>query len=347
MKIKVYLKTCILLIHLSVISGHLSSQITETIIGELADSTIYTTESQEITLFEQLEDIIGGIVQTRSCVSTFTNQTISSFMVVNGCNTLDVQDVTVSNGGDLYLLAPGDITINGVFDVTLGGQLNVHIALPCVNSFTNQTVSSYLSVVGCDTLFVQGVTVASGGDLHLSAPGDIKILGEFDVYFGGQLNIGDSTNPPVNPPGNTIQTAINIGTFGTDFQYSDTQNTTNFTSDYPGLPTGDVFYVFTVTTPMDITVRHCDSSIDTYLYLLDEHETCIAYNDDYSGPGACSNTTHAYVKQYLQVGTYYIVSKGKSANGNIQTAVIGEMPQYLFNYTYDASGNRTGRTVTP
>ena len=215
----------------------------------------------------------------------------------------------------------------------------------CVNTFTNQTVSTYLYVTGCNTLAVQNVTVTNSGHLLLSAPGDITINGPFDVVLGGQLEVAGSTPPP--PPGNTLQTAINIGTFGAPFQYTNNQNTLNFTNDYVGRPTNDVFYVFTITTPMNVTIKHCNSSINTYVHLLDASGASIAYNDDYSGPGACGNTQHAYLTQYLVAGTYYIVSEGYNTNGAIQTSVDGVLPQLIFNYMYDNSGNRISRTVAP
>ena len=344
---KAYLKMCMLLIYLSALSGYLAAQITGTTLNESADSIINRTGSPpRAVIIEQFDDL-GSPVQTRSCINTYSNQTVSTFLVINGCSTLVVQDVNVTNDGDLYLLAPGEITINGEFDVILGGQLNVHIQPPCVNAFTNQMVSSYIEIIGCDTLLVQDVTVTSTGDLHLSAPGDITINGVFDISLGGQLNVNMIQSPPPPPPGNTMQTAINIGTFGIPFQYSDSQNTTDYTNDYVGQPTNDVFYVFTITTEMNIAIKHCDSQIATYLHLLDASGTSIAYNDGYSGAGGCTNSSHAYLKQYLTPGTYYIVSEGYSANGIIQTEVIGEIPQSSFEYTYDASGNRISRTFVP
>ena len=55
-------------------------------------------------------------VDTRSCVSTYTNQTVSSSVSVLGCNTLAVQNVTVASNGNLSLSAPAQITINGPFE---------------------------------------------------------------------------------------------------------------------------------------------------------------------------------------------------------------------------------------
>ena len=59
----------------------------------------------------------------------------------------------------------------------------------CVST---QTVSSSVSVLGCNTLAVQNVTVASNGNLSLSAPAQITINGPFEVKSGGILNIRQS-----------------------------------------------------------------------------------------------------------------------------------------------------------
>ena len=63
-----------------------------------------------------------------------------------------------------------------------------------MNTFTNQTVSSGMSILGCTTLAiqnvtVQNVTVASNGNLSLSAPAQITINGPFEVKSGGVLNM--------------------------------------------------------------------------------------------------------------------------------------------------------------
>ena len=199
----------------------------------------------------------------------------------------------------------------------------------------NQVISSHLSVEGCNTLLVQNVTVTNGGNLSILAPNDVQFNGTFAIDGTGILNINTL------PPGNNIQKAIIIGTYGAPFQYSNSQNTNSFTNEY-GRPTNDVYYKLILTTPMQITINHCGSSVnDTYLHLLDANGGLITYNDDYSGTGSCSNSLHSYLKLNLGVGTYYIVSEGYSANGVIQTSVIGELPQ--IKYYYDASGNRTSR----
>lgn len=99
---------------------------------EIHDSTIgqsngvnqYPTEKILDKDWEQ-EDSLSPGMQTRACVSSYTNQTISSAVTVYGCSTLKIQDITVTSTGKLTLTAPGDITINGTFTVNAGGTLNL------------------------------------------------------------------------------------------------------------------------------------------------------------------------------------------------------------------------------
>lgn len=64
-------------------------------------------------------------VQAASCVTDFTNQTVTTNTVVVGCDNLNVQNVTVTNGAKLTLDAPGEVLINGQFEVTLGSELEI------------------------------------------------------------------------------------------------------------------------------------------------------------------------------------------------------------------------------
>lgn len=75
-------------------------------------------------------------VDTRSCVSTYTNQTVSSSVSVLGCNTLAVQNVTVASNGNLSLSAPAQITINGPFEVKSGGILNIRQSQQMIFTYT-------------------------------------------------------------------------------------------------------------------------------------------------------------------------------------------------------------------
>ncbi|GHU64368.1 hypothetical protein FACS1894123_08900 [Bacteroidia bacterium] len=164
-------------------------------------------------------------------------------------------------------------------------------------------------------------------------------------YSSNGLITTNITGTPAvnNTTGNTFQNPIIMGTYGSSFNYSNSQNTVNFTNTY-GQSSNDVFYKFTLSLPMTVTINHCNSTLsDTYLHLLDAGGNRIAYNDDYSGTGACSNTYRSYLKKELGAGTYYVVSEGYSSNGVIVTTVTGELQAVGIEYSYDASGNRTAR----
>jgi hypothetical protein len=108
---------------------------------------------------------------------------------------------------------------------------------------------------------------------------------------------------------------------GGSFNFSDTRNNSTgngFLNDY-GQASDDIFYRFTFLAAGSITISHCGSGFDTYMYLLDGGGAMITYNDDY-GP-ACSGTA-ASISTTLAAGTYYIVSEGYyTYTGNITTSV--------------------------
>lgn len=62
-----------------------------------------------------------------SCVNLYENRTVNSVVSVLGCDTLAVRNVTVTNNGNLTLQAPGYITLNGLFETSLGGVLNIKV----------------------------------------------------------------------------------------------------------------------------------------------------------------------------------------------------------------------------
>ncbi|MDH6382794.1 hypothetical protein M2451_004145, partial [Dysgonomonas sp. PFB1-18] len=127
------------------------------------------------------------------------------------------------------------------------------------------------------------------------------------------------------------KTEYNLGSKSSPFSYSHTQNTKQTTKAYsgpPNFPTNDVFYKLTLTQPLDITISHCGSEVkDTYISVLDFKGGCVAYNDDSNSlSGGCPVSTNSYLKQRFLPGTYYIVSRGKSENGNITTSIKGDYP---------------------
>ena len=126
---------CRLLIYLSFISGYLPAQVIETKVKESADSTYQPPASPSVVPFKHPGDSLSQTIQTRACVYLFNGQTVSFLEIVTGCSTLTVQNITVISSGDLYLSAPGDITISDAFDVNLGGQLNVNTSPPPTPQF--------------------------------------------------------------------------------------------------------------------------------------------------------------------------------------------------------------------
>ena len=60
--------------------------------------------------------------------------------------------------------------------------------------------------------------------------------------------------------GNTMSSPLEVGAFGSDFEYSDTKNTENFTNNY-GSFHNDIFYKFILTTRMRVIISHCGSLI--------------------------------------------------------------------------------------
>lgn len=99
-------------------------------------------------------------------------------------------------------------------------------------------------------------------------------------------------------PGSSMSWPIYIGTLGPGSSYSDRKNNgdANCFSNQIGQPSSDVFYQFYLSTTAQVNISHCGSGFDTYLHLLDQNGTEIAYDDD-NGP-LCSGLT-ASISQTL------------------------------------------------
>ncbi|MGM9475217.1 DUF6443 domain-containing protein [Pedobacter sp. GSP4] len=121
--------------------------------------------------------------------------------------------------------------------------------------------------------------------------------------------------------GSGIAQAINAGTFSSSGTFSDTRsNADACLGNTLGQQSNDIFYKFSLSGTAEVELLHCGSGFDTYLHLLDQWGTEIAYNDD-SSLGPCPGS-QAYIKTTLSAGTYYVVSEGYSTNtGNIVTTV--------------------------
>ena len=80
---------------------------------------------------------------------------------------------------------------NGTWHLQMGyGLVNAYAAVQavCIDTFANQTITIDRTVVGCDNLNVQDVTVTNSAKLTLEAPGSITINGPFSVSAGSKFS---------------------------------------------------------------------------------------------------------------------------------------------------------------
>lgn len=126
--------------------------------------------------------------------------------------------------------------------------------------------------------------------------------------------------------GNTMSSPLEVGTFGSDFEYSDTKNTGDFTNNY-GTFHNDIFYRFTVTTRMRVIISHCGSLIlDTSIDLLNASGKKVTGASGYDGSYVCSESGQGYLSIVLEPGTYYAVSEVaqySAEEGVVTTRVSG------------------------
>jgi hypothetical protein len=113
-------------------------------------------------------------------------------------------------------------------------------------------------------------------------------------------------------------TVITAGSFGKSFAYSDTKNTGGCSNVY-GRSTNDVFYQFTLTQKMKVSITNCGSPISTYVYLLETSNNPTLSSYYWSGETICTSL----IQRELPAGTYYVVSEGYDQNGEIQTNITG------------------------
>jgi hypothetical protein len=109
-----------------------------------------------------------------------------------------VQDIISSTAQkvrtDLYTYSTTSGYPYGTWNNQMGyGLIDAYAAVmaanPCVNSYTNQTVTSNTTVIGCNDLTVQNVTVSNNAKLTLEAPGSVTIYGTFEVQSGASLDV--------------------------------------------------------------------------------------------------------------------------------------------------------------
>ena len=157
--------------------------------------------------------------------------------------------------------------------------------------------------------------------IHTSLPSGTY----FVVSEGKDINGYITTNMTFDeiPAGDTGTNPIVCGSYSDSFSFIDTRNTAGY-SDRMGLETSDVYYRFSLSVPMNVTITNEHSSVqDTYLYLLDSSGSVITSNDNYHGESHCTDTCLAFMNRQLPAGAYYVVAEGKVLDGNITTNITG------------------------
>lgn len=240
------------------------------------------------------------------------NQTQSPYIYTSTCNTTTYTNQFFDGPNNI-----GTIANDVFYKINLPGTY-------VVTATTTSTLSTMLWLYN-----------RSGNQVHVIANGNgatgISATLSSGLYYlvseGLYSNGNITTTISFERPGDSQVTAIDAGAFSQSMDYHDNRSTRSYTNQYSGQSTKDVFYKFTLTNGMIVTLTHEGSSVtDTYMHLLNSAGTRIAYNDDYSGVGHCRNIYNSYIRTYLEPGTYYVVSEGYSADGYIRTNITGVLP---------------------
>ena len=112
--------------------------------------------------------------------------------------------------------------------------------------------------------------------------------------------------------GSNMNNPVNAGIFP-GAPYADTKSniTTNGFGNDMGNQSDDIFYKVTIASSGILSLATCNSTFDTYLYLLDANGKILISNDD---NGFCTGSLQASLKTQVYPGTYYVVTEGYSSN---------------------------------
>jgi len=155
------------------------------------------------------------------------------------------------------------------------------------------------------------------------AAGTYYIVSEGYSNFTGLINtqLTVASTGGTLPPGTNMSSPIDAGTLNNShLQFSDTRNNGNCYQSLIGQPSPEIYYRFTITSTVQVSISHCGSGLaDTYMHLLNANGTEISYDDD-NGP-LCAGLQSS-IQQTLAAGTYFVASEGYSTYiGNITTTI--------------------------
>ncbi len=152
---------------------------------------------------------------------------------------------------------------------------------------------------------------------HALPPGEYCIL----VTLTESCNYAMSITGTKSLSGSSIHDPALGRKFSNSFQYTDQKDTRLYRNEYSHYPFNDVFYRFTLTKEMDITLSHISQELnESRIFLITDHLICIGEYD-------CNQSLNQNIFKYpgLLPGSYYVVSEGKDGNGIITTSIRGEV----------------------
>ena len=159
------------------------------------------------------------------------------------------------------------------------------------------------------------------GTYYIVAEGAGSSAGE--IYLN--LSLAGYIGSPA--PGSGMSAAIQAGTFSTVGTFTDTRTNTGMCGENRGFFSNDIYYKFTLTAPAQVTLSHCGTGFDTYMYLLNQFGDPVDESDD-NTQSLCPGSA-AYIQAELPSGIYYVVSEGYDLlTGPITTTItVGSQPQ--------------------
>lgn len=118
------------------------------------------------------------LIYVKLCISAFF-----FLCFVNNVSAVDIKERNKELQDSIYKSVQDSLKAEQI------DSTSVVYASSCVNSYENKTVTSVISILGCDTLALRNVTITNSGNLTLTAPGYITLNGPFETGLGGILNI--------------------------------------------------------------------------------------------------------------------------------------------------------------
>lgn len=233
----------------------------------------------------------------------------------------------------------GNISPDIWYTFTLSASTNVNISL-CGSGF--DTYLWILDQNGNQVAYNDDNGVLCSGTSssvsQIFSAGTYFIVTEGYGSYTGNINLavdimGNGSGPS---SGAGMAYAINAGIFSGSGSFTDTRSNADacLGNNY-GQMSNDIFYRFTLTNSATVSLSHCGSSFDTYMYLLDQSGNLITFSDDSWTTGPCPGS-QSYIQTTLGAGTYYVVSEGYSTNtGSITTniSVNGSSSGQSISYT--------------